>query len=185
MGSLVVACKFLVVACGIFFPDQGLNPGPPALGVWRLSHWTTRKVPPYCFNLLFLICQRGQASFHMFIGHLDFLLWEWSVVFSWILRVVCCRHFLPSYHLPLALFTFVVVMLLSHICLFATPRTAARQASLSFTVSRSLLKLMSIELMMPSNHLILFHPLFLLPSIFPRISVFSIESKDCLKKCTR
>ena len=42
-GPLVVSCKFLVVACGIQFPDQGLN--PPALGVWGLNHWTTRKVP--------------------------------------------------------------------------------------------------------------------------------------------
>ena len=60
--------------------------------------------------------------------------------------------------------------------LFETPWTAALQASLSFTISRSLLKLMSIELVMPSNHLILCHPLLLLPSIFPSIRVFSDES---------
>ena len=64
---------------------------------------------------------------------------------------------------------------LSNVQLFATWWTVARQASLSITNSRSLLKLMSIELMMPSNHLILCHPL-LLPSIFPSISVFSNES---------
>ena len=58
----------------------------------------------------------------------------------------------------------------------ATPWTAAHQASLSFTISQSLLKFMSIELMMPSNHLILFHPLLLLPSTFPSIRVFSNES---------
>ena len=58
--------------------------------------------------------------------------------------------------------------------LFATPWTAARQASLSFTISRSLLKLMSIESVMPSNHLILCHPI-LLPSVFPSIRVFSNE----------
>ena len=58
----------------------------------------------------------------------------------------------------------------------ATPWTAACQASLSFTVSESLLKLMSIESVMPSNHLILCHPLLLLPSIFPSIRVFSNES---------
>ena len=57
-----------------------------------------------------------------------------------------------------------------------TPWTAARQASLSFTISQSLLKLMTIELVMPSNHLILCHPLLLLPSIFPSIRVFSNES---------
>ena len=67
------------------------------------------------------------------------------------------------------------VQLLSRVPLFATPQTAAHQASLS-TSSRSLLKLMSIESVMPSNHLILCRPLLLLPSIFPSIRVFSNES---------
>ena len=58
----------------------------------------------------------------------------------------------------------------------ATPWTAAHQASLAITNSQSLLKLVSIELVMPSNHLILCHPLLLLPSIFPSIRVFSNES---------
>ena len=70
---------------------------------------------------------------------------------------------------------FSPVQLLSHIQLFATPWTAARQASLSFTNSWSLLKLMSIESVLPSNHLILCCPL-LLRSIFPCIRVFSSES---------
>ena len=65
---------------------------------------------------------------------------------------------------------------LSHVWLFATPWTAACQASLSIRNSWSLLKLMSIELVMISNHLILCQPLLLLPSIFPSISVFSCES---------
>ena len=64
------------------------------------------------------------------------------------------------------------VRLLSHVRLFATPWTAARWAPLSFTVVQSLLKFMSIESMMPSSHLILCHPLLLLPSIFPSIRVF-------------
>ena len=64
----------------------------------------------------------------------------------------------------------------SHVWLFATPWTTACQASLSITNSRSVPKLMSIESMMPSNHLILCHPLLLLPSIFPSIRVFSNES---------
>ena len=68
------------------------------------------------------------------------------------------------------------VQSLSRVLLFATPWTAARQATLSITNSQSLLKLMSIELVMPSNHLILCHPLLLLPSIFPGIRVFSSES---------
>ena len=70
---------------------------------------------------------------------------------------------------------FFVVQSLSHVQLFATARTAARQASLSFNISRSLLKLMSIKSVMPSNHLILCYLLLLLPSIFPSIRVFSNE----------
>ena len=70
----------------------------------------------------------------------------------------------------------VVVQLLSHVRLFATPWTATRQASLFFIISPSLLKLMSIESMMPSNHLVLCCPLLLLPSIFPSIRVFSNKS---------
>ena len=68
------------------------------------------------------------------------------------------------------------VQSLSHVWIFVTPWTAARQASLSITNSQSLLKLMSTELVMPSNHLILCRPLLLLPSIFPSTGVFSNES---------
>ena len=71
---------------------------------------------------------------------------------------------------------FSSVQSLSRVRLFATPWTAARQASLSITNSRSLPKFMSIELVMLSNHLILCHPLLFLPSIFPSIGVFSNES---------
>ena len=71
---------------------------------------------------------------------------------------------------------FSSVQSLSHVQLFATPWTAACQASLSITNSQRLLKLMSIESVMPSNHLILCHPLLLPPSIFPSIRVFSNES---------
>ena len=78
------------------------------------------------------------------------------------------------------IFVVVVAQSLSHVLLFATPWTAAHQASLSFTISWSLLKLMSIESMMPSNHPILCHPLLLLPSIFPSIRVFSNESVLCI-----
>ena len=68
------------------------------------------------------------------------------------------------------------VQSLSRVQLFVTPCTAARQASLSFTISLSLLKIMSIKSMMPSNHLILCRPLLLLPSILPSVRVFSSES---------
>ena len=79
-------------------------------------------------------------------------------------------------HLFLLFFTFVDVQSLSPVQLFATPWTAALQASLSFTTSLNLLKLMSIELVMSSKHLILYCSLLLLPSIFPSIRVFSNES---------
>ena len=71
---------------------------------------------------------------------------------------------------------FSSVQSLSHVRFFVTPWTTAGQASLSITNSQSLLKLMSIELVMPFNHLILCHPLFLSPSIFPSIRVFSNKS---------
>ena len=71
---------------------------------------------------------------------------------------------------------FSSVQSLSHVLLFATPWIAARQASLSITNSRSPPKYMSIESVMPSSHIILCHPLLLLPSIFPSIRVFSNES---------
>ena len=73
------------------------------------------------------------------------------------------------------------VQSLSCVQLFATPWTAACQASLSITNSRSLLKLVSIEMVMPFNHLILCHPLLLLPSIFPSIRVFSNDSVLCIR----
>ena len=75
---------------------------------------------------------------------------------------------------------FSSVQSLSHVRLFATPWTAAHQASLSITNSQSLLKLMSIESVMPSNHLILCRPLLLPHSVFPSIRVFSNESFLCI-----
>ena len=75
----------------------------------------------------------------------------------------------------------VVIQLLSPVQLFAMSWAAAFQAFLSFTISQSLLKLISTESVMPSNHLILCHPLLLLPSIFPSIRVFSDESALCIR----
>ena len=95
----------------------------------------------------------------------------------------CCCFLLLLYHLKIPFFGLqfsLVVQPLSHVQLFAIPWTAAHQGSLSITNSRSLLKLMSIESVMPSNHHIfchlLCHPLLLLHSIFPSIRVFSNES---------
>ena len=84
---------------------------------------------------------------------------------------LCLHSLLKQIYVP-----FSSVQSLSHVQLSATPLTTARQASLSITNSWSLLKLRSIESVMPSNHLILCHPLLLLPSIFPSIRVFSNES---------
>ena len=97
------------------------------------------------------------------------------------LFVRLCLNFKDSLAKPVA----VVVQPLSQVQLFATPWTAACQASLSFSISQSLLKLMSIESVMPSNHLILYRPLLLLPSIFPSIRVFSNNSALCIRwpKC--
>ena len=102
-------------------------------------------------------------------------------------RIICLtrKHFLhfskdlqhKSMKILIFVFPFVIVVqLLSPVWLFATPWTAARQISLSFTISWNPLKLMSIELVMPYNHFIFHHPLLLLPSIFPSIMVFSNES---------
>ena len=96
---------------------------------------------------------------------------------------LCLRASLPGD--PICLFLvvsatlpseIVVVQSLSHVRLFVTPWTAICQASLSFTISQSLLKLMSIKSVIPSNHLILCHLLLFLPSIFPTIRIFSSES---------
>ena len=76
---------------------------------------------------------------------------------------------------------FSSVLSLSHVRLFATPRTAAHQASLSITNSWSLPKLLSVKSAMPSNHLIFCRPLLLLPSIFPSIRLFSNESTLCMR----
>ena len=99
------------------------------------------------------------------------------IVYYRILNIVPNRTLLFIHSIHNILHMLVsAVQSLSHVWLFATPGTAACQASLSITNSQSLLKLMSIESVMPYNHLILCHPLLLLPSIFPSIRVFSNES---------
>ena len=89
---------------------------------------------------------------------------------------MCCPHHLFSVQQIFTLTVFSSVQSLSHVRLFVTPWTATRQACLSITNSRSLPKLMPIESVMPSSHLILCCPLLFLPSIFPSIRVFSNES---------
>ena len=89
--------------------------------------------------------------------------------------IICLSRWTKNALYVFFLTRFSSVQSLSHVWLFATPWTAACEASLSFTIFQSLLKLMSIESVMPSNHLILCRPLLLLPSIFPSIRVFSSE----------
>ena len=100
--------------------------------------------------------------------------WHYPTISSSVVPFFCLQSFLASVQ-------FSSVQLLSRVRLFATPWIAAHQASLSITNSQSLLKLMSIESVMPSNHLILCHPLLLPPSIFPSITVFSNESVLCIR----
>ena len=90
---------------------------------------------------------------------------------SWNLTLPCSSRLISNQAFQLS-----SVQSLSHVQLFATPWTAAHKVSPSITNSRSLLKLLSIGSMIPSNHLILCHPLLLLPTIIPRIRVFSNES---------
>ena len=119
-----------------------------------------------CFSPLFLF------EFQTFFsGILSFCL---KYIFkNFLSKEFSCHH---HHHHEQPLVQYSSVQSLSHIWLFATPWTAVHQASLSITNSQSPPKPMSIELVMPSNHLILCHPLLLLPSIFPGIRVFSNES---------
>ena len=87
----------------------------------------------------------------------------------------------PPETITTLLISYAVFQSLTYLRVFATPWTAARQASLSITNSRSLLKLMPIELVMPSSHLILCRPLLLLPPIPPSIRIFSNESTLCMR----
>ena len=93
------------------------------------------------------------------------------IIYTCVCVCVCVCIYIYIY-----IYQFSSIQSLSRVRLFATPWTAARRASLSITNSQSLLKLMSIESVMPSNHLILCRPLLFLPSVFPSIRFFSSES---------
>ena len=142
----------------------GIEPGPPALGAWSLSHWTTREVPWW------VILNTDQGRFDGKVMLKQNICW----IHEWLNEAhkPCC--------VPCSLFFLSSVQSLSCVWLFVTPWNAARQASLSITNSRSLLKLMSIESVMPSTHLILYCLLLLLPSVFPSIRE-SNESVLCIR----
>ena len=121
-------------------------------------------------------------SILLFISSSEFIsIMHWIVSnLTWFFINVCFC-FIINILLGTFIWLIVVVQLLSCVWLFATPWPAARQAFLSFTISQSLLKLMSIKSVMPSNYLILCHPLLLLPSVFPSIRFFSNESSLCIR----
>ena len=106
--------------------------------------------------------------------------YKWLSSYYRFIHIYICTH-IYTYDKCIRGLCFSSVQSLTCVWLSVTPWTAAHQASLSITNSRSLLKLMSIESVMPSNRLILCHPLLLLPSIFPSIKVFTNESLLCIR----
>ena len=142
--------------------------------------------------------ERLQRGFRRFGGLLAIVTLLIKAMISQVdvhVKTYSVKHFKYVHFIVCQLYLYIVVQLLSCVGLFMTPWTAARQASLSFTVSQSLLKFMSIEsvmllsllkfmsieTVMLSNHLTLCHLLLLLPSIFPSIKVFSNESAHSSK----
>ena len=133
---------------------------------WEITKWKHWSVK----NTAFLKCQRNVFPICSEWIKGNYVILLATYIFKICVIIYNCEG-QASYKL-----IFSSVQSLSRVLLFATPWTAALQSSLSITNSRSLLKLMSIESMMPSNNLILCRPLLLLPSIFPSIWVFSNES---------
>ena len=138
--------------------------------------WHISKVPIILFYWVSIaFCQKLCFCFFFFL-----YLWRWLLKFL-SLSLLVWWIILMGLLISIQLFCICFLFSSVHVWLFVTPWTAAHQASLSITNSQSLLKLMSIESVMPSNHLILCHPLLLLPSIFPSIRVFSNESALCIR----
>ena len=148
-----------------------------------------------------MFCERGSGNYRLrgkeisslgqpcraLLGHLgrspaNLSCWHssYSTSLSFCLLICESRVTTPAYQRLKSSVECFIFQSLNRVPLFVTPRPAARQASLSFTISWSLLKLMSIKSVMPSNHLFLCRPL-LLPSIFPIIRVFSSESALCIR----
>ena len=125
-------------------------------------------------------CTEVQSQFYVLLRNLKNST-RWSFLLDFSVLVHLSPELRPDHH-ALLVYTMAVVVVqsLCWVWLFVTPWTAAHQASLS-TIFQSLLKLMSIESMMPSNHLVLCHPLLLLPSIFPSNRVFSNEPVLCIR----
>ena len=132
-------------------------------------------------SLAFLCGKLLNYSFNPFVMSVEVLIFTWVSFASCVFLSICllCGSYLHFQHVAFSCYS-LVSQSLSCIQLFATPWTAARQASLTITNSRSLLKFMPIESVMPSNHLI-FCRLLLLPSVFPGIRAFSEESALCIR----
>ena len=171
-GCVYVGCVCVCV-CVCVWSSMGRDRGQKE---WQgLSFLMTQAIS-------FCLTKTGLKSVRIFV-----IVWKYNLVvssfsFTWI-QVIYKGNF-QNHNLLYGIewilnhkyLCFSSVQSLSHVRLFATPWTAAHQASLSVTNSQSLLKLMSIELVMPSNHLTICCPLLLLPSIFPSIRVSSKES---------
>ena len=142
-------------------PDSRIEPASPASLALASGFFTT--MPPEKFSCTIISCLLSLTIGPQLLNSRDLLLFTSKSIPS------SSSQSLSS------------VQSLSHVRLFVTPWTAARQASLSITNSRNLFKLISIELVIPSNHLILCHPLLLPPSIFPSIRVFSNKSALCIR----
>ena len=170
------------VMSGSLWP-QGPSQAPLSIGFPRQEYWSGLSCPSPDLNIVNYklvpaksVCQRlnsNKAICHLTLWWLDTVLRQLLTFDTpWRQSRVESEAFCVLGKLVEQVF---VVQLLTCVQLFVTPWAAAGQTSLSFTISRSLLKLMSIKSVMPSNHLILCHPLLLLPSIFPSIRVFSNE----------
>ena len=108
------------------------------------------------------------------ISHFRTLSWGQGLLLTHCFICLIANH--SSSKVSLKIFVVIIVQLLNHVWLFATPWTVALQTFMTFTIFWSFLKLMSIKSVMPSSHLILCHPLLLLLTIFPSIRIFSTES---------
>ena len=124
-----------------------------------------------------MVLNQGSSCPPQFLSPLEDIgnVWSFVVFLSQARGKVLSAGLVSHQGSPLQPRVFVVVQLLSCVRLFATPWTAAHQASLSFTISRSLLKFMSLESVMPSNHLILYFPFPLLPQSFPASGSFAVS----------
>ena len=132
------------------------------LGI-SVSRYTTQQKKEWTINI----------SNNLYESHESYAMWK-----SQHQNVTCCFSFVVQSLSPVSVQFSSVTQSCPTLC---DPMTAAHQATLSITNSQSLLKLMSIEPVMPSNHLILCHPLLFLPWIFPNIRVFSSESVLCIR----